>query len=76
MEEAWEQVGRSQATIDRLTRAKLDIENQLREVNRELEAAIRARLPRDLKRKLVNTARKKTLGYKLGRSIGETGRYL
>ena len=72
MEEAREQVGRSQATIDRLTRAKLDLEDQLREVNRKLEADIRAALPRGLRKDVVSTARKRTLGYKLGRSMNET----
>ena len=72
MENTWEKVEKSQTTTDQLTKAKLDLERQLREANNELKAAVESRLSRGLKRELVSTARKKTLGYKLGRSIGET----
>ena len=56
----WRTIGdklEDQATIDRLTRAKLDIENQLRMANRELKEAIRARQPRGVKRELANTVK-------------------
>ena len=76
MENAREQVGRLQASIDRLTRDNIELKNQLIEANRarlDLENRLRARERERIK---VNTARKKALGYELGRGKGRTSRVL
>ena len=71
-----QKIGNLQATIDQLTQAKFDLERQFREAETELKATVKSRLSKGLKRELVSTARKKTLGYKLCRRIGETSQKL
>ena len=87
MEGVRKKVERQEATINQLTRANLDKENQLIEVNRELKATrnqlarardqlARAAQLRRLEREIVSTKKKETLGYKLKRSVGKISREL